>query len=63
LEKERKKVKKVDSKGKAVRSEWKIFTEVVVSIKTKVETWKFEKKRSDLFNLNKESTASRFSTA
>ncbi|WP_082547817.1 replication endonuclease [Massilia sp. Root335] len=63
LEKERKKVKKVDSKGKAVRYGWKIFTEVVVSIATKVEKWKFEKKRSNLFNLDKKSTAAGFSTA
>ncbi|MGJ9417703.1 replication endonuclease [Massilia sp. CMS3.1] len=63
LEKESKKVKKVDSSGKVVRCGWKIFTKVVVSITTKKETWTFEKKRSDLFNLNIRPTASHFSTA
>lgn len=63
LEKERKKVKEVDSIGRSTRYRWKILTEVVVSITTKIEKWKFVKIRADLFNLNKKSTATRSSTA
>ena len=62
LEKERKKVKKVDSKGRSVRHGWKTFTEVVVTVITKVETWKFEKKISDLFKVDKKLAAARFAT-
>lgn len=62
LEKERKKMKKVDSQGKAVSHGWKIFTEVVASVKTKLKKWTFEKKRSDSLNVNENVIGSRFST-
>jgi hypothetical protein len=63
LEKERKRVKKADNKGKASRYEWATHTEIIVDITTKIKKWTFERVKLDLFAVDKRSPAMRSATS
>jgi hypothetical protein len=49
VQKEKRKVKRVNRKDSESVFVWKTFTEVIVSVQTKVEQWKFERRKLDLF--------------
>jgi hypothetical protein len=53
LEKERRKVRKLNGEEWSRQLAWKTCTEVILSIKTKVDVWKFERRKSDVEQLGR----------
>ena len=51
LRKERRKIEKENCKNGSTKTVWKTFTEVVVSVRTKVEGWTFKTRKSNSFNI------------